>query len=169
MHTPNTINIGKNSSKKEQEPLPIKQIYQQNKIAAIIKHSKKVEALERYFKQHIAPEWQSFYHVLNIKGNTLVIGTAGSAAIYRLKLLNYEFLDRLSRSQWKEITKLHFILTPELFETPQKSQSSSLKKIQKPGSVALSNIEAVAQDFPEPLKSSWMRLSQHLSELPENA
>ena len=167
MHTPNTINIGKNGSKKEQEPIPIKQIYQRDKIAHIIKHSRKIESLDHYFKQHIAPDWQTFYHVLNIKGNTLVIGTAGSAAIYRLKLLSNEFLSRLSQGPWKEITRLHFILTPKLFESPKKSTSESPKKIQRPGSNTLSQLEAIAQDLPEPLKSSWIRLNKQLKGMPE--
>lgn len=150
-----------------QEPKPISGTLNQRYLAKIVAQAKKINRLNSYLKQYIAPQWAPYYHVLNLKGNTLIIGVQSSGAAERFRWASADWLMALQQGNWPYIKHIEFKVTlnsaEDITSIKRHKQQQKIKKhtiSPKTGKAYASH----ADHMPTQLQAAWQRLSEYLSQ-----
>lgn len=153
-----------------QEPKPITGTMNQSTLRNIVIQAKKINRLNNHIKHHIAPQWAIYYHVLNLKGNTLIIGVQSPSVAQRLRWSANDWLMALQQSNWPYIKYIEFKVMPIEVYVP-KSITADTKQIVKKHSISAKTAKACASyanHMPRKLQKAWQRISQYLSQENEN-
>ena len=82
------------------------QLLQHRAFHRIVQKAREMDAINAYIKECIEPESSAYYHVLNLKGTTLVIGTPSQSFASRLRLMHMDWLEKLRQSHWPHISSI---------------------------------------------------------------
>ena len=165
MNKKNTLNRAKNNSDLgKSAPKAVRNILNKTHLSSLVTKSNKIKAVEDYIKHSISPEWGSYYHVLNLNGNTLIVGACNSAVAHKIRLNSMDWLYSLRQAHWPQLRNIEV----KVHDSSQAKLPSRFKQASVQRSVAddiAQKMQSIAGTMDDAeLQQAWVKLTQVLQE-----